>query len=88
MVNREVGREQEKRSLESLRPLRAVQYTFNANPYYVWISIVLVWIASLLPWRNWEGAPDLLLVVLAFWGAHSAPGVGPCILALRFLRPC
>ena len=76
MVNREVGREQEKRSLESLRPLRAVQYTFNANPYYVWISIALVWIASLLPWRNWEGAPDLLLVVLAFWGAHSAPGVG------------
>lgn len=30
----------------------------------------------MLPWRNWESAPDILLVVLAFWGAHSAAGVG------------
>lgn len=76
MMNKDSSREQERRTLESLRPLRAVQYTFNANPYYVWISILFAWIASLLPWRNWDGAPDLLLVVLAFWGAHSAQGVG------------
>ncbi len=77
MVTREKPeRQQERRGLGSLRPLSAVNYTFNANPYYVWISIFLLWLASLLPWRNWDGAPDLLLVVLAFWGAHSAPGVG------------
>lgn len=76
MVSRESGREQGRRNLESLRPLRAVQYTFHANPYYVWISIFFAAMASLLPWRNWDGAPDLLLVVLAFWGAHSAAGVG------------
>ncbi|MDO5668120.1 MAG: rod shape-determining protein MreD [Alcaligenaceae bacterium] len=76
MVNRDSGREQTRRTLENLRPLRAVQHTFNANPYYVWISIFFAAMASLLPWRNWDGSPDLLLVVLAFWGAHSAPGVG------------
>ena len=69
-------RQQERRTLASLRPLSAVNYSFNAHPYYVWISIVLVWLASLLPWRNWDGAPDLLLVVLTFWGAHGAGGVG------------
>lgn len=67
---------QERRSLASLRPLSAVNYTFSANPYHVWLSIMLVWMASMLPWRNWESAPDILLVVLAFWGAHGAAGVG------------
>ena len=37
MVRRENERDQGRRNLESLRPLRAVQYTFYANPYYVWI---------------------------------------------------
>ena len=75
-ANRSSSSEQERRALSSLRPLRAVHYTFNANPYYVWISIFAAWMASLLPWRNWEGAPDLLLVILTFWAAHSAQGVG------------
>lgn len=62
--------------VHDLQPLKSVQYTFNANPYYVWASIVVVWLASLLPWRHWDAAPDVLLVVLAFWAAHRAPGVG------------
>lgn len=76
MENKAPTPSEQRRSLASLRPLSAVNYTFHANPYYVWVSIIFVWLASLLPWRNWEGAPDLLLVILAFWGAHSGAGIG------------
>lgn len=34
---------------------------------FVWFTVLLVWLVSLLPWRLWQPAPDLLLLVIAFW---------------------
>lgn len=65
-----------KNDIRSLHPLDAGDEVFHPSTLFVWMSIFLVFVASLLPWRNWSGSPDILLVVLAFWCAHSAKGVG------------
>ncbi|WP_028357615.1 rod shape-determining protein MreD [Brackiella oedipodis] len=66
---------QHRKQLNSLQPLRSTEYIFSARPIYVWISIIVAWMASLLPWRT-AFTPDILLVVLAFWAAHNGRGVG------------
>ena len=43
---------------------------------FVWGSILLVWLASLLPWRLWQGAPDVLILIIAFWCVHEPRRVG------------
>lgn len=50
--------------------------TVPARPWFVWISLLVVWLLSLLPWRLWPSAPDLLLLVLAFWSVHEPRRVG------------
>ncbi|AFK61629.1 rod shape-determining protein [Advenella kashmirensis WT001] len=65
-----------KRSLTSLEPLQRTNYFYGSSPIYAWITIVLTWLASLLPWREWEGAPDILILVLAFWCVQQVRGVG------------
>jgi len=47
-----------------------------AGPAFVWGSLLFVWLMSLLPWRLWPQAPDLLLLVLAFWCVHEPRLVG------------
>lgn len=47
-----------------------------ANVYFVWGTVVLAWLMSLLPWRAWEGSPDILLLVLTFWCVHEPRRVG------------
>lgn len=47
-----------------------------ANAWFVWGTIILAWLLSLLPWRAWEGSPDILLVVIAFWCVHEPRRVG------------
>jgi len=47
-----------------------------AGPVFVWGSLLFVWLMSLLPWRMWPEAPDLLLLVLAFWCVHEPRRVG------------
>src|SRR5690606_27976087 len=46
------------------------------NVFFVWGSIVVAWLVCLLPWRVWEGEPDVLLLVLAFWCVHEPRRVG------------
>ena len=46
------------------------------SPYFVWGTILGVWLLSLLPWRNWMLAPDLLLLVIAFWSVHEPRRIG------------
>ena len=65
-----------KKPLKTLRPLDVTTESFMASKTYVWGTIIAVWLASLLPWRTWSGSPDILLLVLAFWCAYGAPGVG------------
>jgi rod shape-determining protein MreD len=54
-------------SLSSLEPIDHTPFKSPSSPVFIWITIVLVWLISLLPWRVWPPAPDLLLLVIAFW---------------------
>lgn len=47
-----------------------------AHGTFVWTSLVLVWLISLMPWRVWSGAPDMLLLTLAFWCIQQPSRVG------------
>jgi len=47
-----------------------------ANGLMIWGSLLGVWLLSLLPWRQWQAAPDVLLMVIAFWCAHEPRRVG------------
>lgn len=64
------------KNIRSLQPLDTGEDIFQPSSTFVWASIFITFMASLLPWRNWPGSPDILLVVLAFWCVHSAKGVG------------
>ncbi|AIL32114.1 rod shape-determining protein MreD [Basilea psittacipulmonis] len=68
--------DQKKRSLKSLQPLRATQFDMTVSPTYAWVTILIAWAISFLPWRNWPGTPDILLLVLAFWCVHGIVRVG------------
>lgn len=52
------------------------QLNHRSDGWVVWGSIALVFLLSLLPWRLLLMAPDLLMVVLAFWTVHEARRVG------------
>lgn len=43
---------------------------------WVWGSILVAFMISLLSWRVWPSSPDILLLVLAFWCVHDAKRVG------------
>lgn len=65
----------ERNDIDSLSPLRRTTYSFQARPFAIWLTILLAWLSTLLPWRT-PYTPDVLLVVLLFWVAHSGRGVG------------
>lgn len=48
----------------------------RADARLVWGSVVLAFLLALLPWRLLDAAPDLLMLVLAFWSVHEARRVG------------
>lgn len=54
-------------SLSRLQPIDSAPFKRPSNGWFIWMTILLVWLISLLPWRLWQPAPDLLLLVLAFW---------------------
>lgn len=65
--------------LSLVRPRRSVEPERLARPahgFLVWGSLILVWLASLLPWRLWPEAPDVLMLVIAFWCVHEPRRVG------------
>ncbi|NEN76484.1 rod shape-determining protein MreD [Pelistega sp. NLN82] len=64
------------KNIKSLRPIDTGEDVFLPSTKLAWVSIFIVFLASLLPWRNWSAAPDVLLVVIAFWCMHSTKGVG------------
>ena len=59
------------RSLSSLQPIDSSPFKPVSSLWMVWGTIFLMWLASLLPWRLWPMAPDLLLLVLCFWALHE-----------------
>ncbi|NYT36211.1 rod shape-determining protein MreD [Allopusillimonas soli] len=58
-------------SLSSLEPIDTSPFKRPSNWLFVWFTVILIWLISLLPWRLWQPAPDLLLLVLAFWCLHE-----------------
>lgn len=59
------------RSLSSLQPIDSSPFKPVSSLWMVWGTVFLMWLASLLPWRLWLVAPDLLLLVLCFWSLHE-----------------
>jgi rod shape-determining protein MreD len=54
----------------------ADEIDLRSDGWVVWGSIIAVFLLSLLPWRLLPMAPDLLMVVLAFWAVHEPRRVG------------
>ncbi|WP_442595677.1 rod shape-determining protein MreD [Parapusillimonas sp. JC17] len=58
-------------SLSALQPIDTAPFKRPSNLAFIWFTILLMWLLSLLPWRLWQSAPDLLLLVIAFWSVHE-----------------
>jgi len=65
-----------KSSLSSLEPIDSAPFRRPSSTVFVWGTILLVWLFSLLPWRLWQPTPDLLLLVIAFWCLNEPRRVG------------
>lgn len=65
------GTPETKRPLSSLQPIDSSPFQPVSSAIMVWGSVFLMWMLSLLPWRLWLVAPDLLLMVLCFWTLHE-----------------
>jgi len=62
--------------LERLQPIDSAPFREPSHRGFICLSIGLVWLLSLLPWRLWAYAPDLLLLVVVFWTLHEPRRVG------------
>lgn len=58
-------------SLTALQPIDAAPFKRPSGLVFIWGTILLVWLISLLPWRMWALAPDVLLLVITFWCLHE-----------------
>lgn len=58
-------------SLTTLQPIDSAPFKRPSNLLFVWSTILVLWLISLLPWRLWQPAPDVLLLVIAFWCLHE-----------------
>ncbi|MBP6019761.1 MAG: rod shape-determining protein MreD [Burkholderiaceae bacterium] len=62
--------------LKGLQPIDDAPFRRPASGLFLWFTIIAVWLISLLPWRLWQPAPELLLLVLAFWCLNEPQRVG------------
>lgn len=58
-------------ALTTLQPIDSAPFKRPSSLLFVWATVVLFWLISLLPWRMWQPAPDVLLLVIAFWCLHE-----------------
>lgn len=63
---------------------RGEQLLLPASPWFIGLSLFLALVVNLLPTSNWIWMPDLLLLVLAFWGIHQPQHQHPQAKALCF----
>ncbi|MGB3290297.1 MAG: rod shape-determining protein MreD [Burkholderiaceae bacterium] len=57
--------------LNSLLPIDTSPFKKPSSLLFIWSTLLLIWMISLLPWRLWQPAPDLLLLVIAFWALNE-----------------
>ncbi len=62
--------------LMSLQPVDNAPFKKSSSFWLVWFSLVLVGMASLLPWRQWQPVPDVLFLMILFWCFHEPSRVG------------
>ena len=62
--------------MSSLEPIDVAPFRRPSSVAFIWCTLLLVWLISLLPWRQWAPAPDLLLLVLAFWCLNEPRRIG------------
>lgn len=70
-------------SLSSLQPIDSAPFRKPSGFLFIWSTILVLWILSLLPWRLWPPAPDLLLLVIVFWCLNE-PGRVNMLVAFVF----
>ncbi|MFV0282333.1 MAG: rod shape-determining protein MreD [Castellaniella sp.] len=70
------SRPRKESSLMDLQPVDTGAFQSAASGWLVWGTLILVWVASLLPWRLWQTAPDVLLLLLLYWCLHAPSRVG------------
>lgn len=63
-------------TLSFLLSLEATAIRRPSSGRMIWGSIFFMWLISLLPWRLWPPAPDLLLLVILFWCLNEPRRVG------------
>ena len=63
-------------SLSRLAPVDTAPFKQPSSPIYIWFTIIVLWLISMLPWRQWAPAPDLLLLVIACWALNEPKRVG------------
>src|SRR5690554_1873977 len=66
----------QRRPLSSLEPIDTAPFRRPSGWLFIWLTILLVWLISLLPWRLWQPAPDLLLLVILFWCVNEPRRIG------------
>jgi len=59
-----------------LLPRSSDQLLLPVNPVFIAVTLLLAFAFNLLPFGRVAGAPDLLAVVLVFWGVHQPRKVG------------
>ena len=64
------------RLLNLLGNAHADRLVHPARGLFVWVTLIMVWLASMLPWRLWPAAPDMMALLLAYWGAYESRRVG------------
>jgi rod shape-determining protein MreD len=47
-----------------------------ANPFFIWISLVLAMMVNMLPVGRIAWMPDVLAVVIVFWSVHQPQRIG------------
>lgn len=62
--------------LSSLAPIDTSPFRRSASPAFLWFTVIVVWLFSLLQWRSWQPAPDLLLLVIAYWCLNEPRRIG------------
>jgi rod shape-determining protein MreD len=58
------------------RPVGPNPIDHATSLFFVWVTLIGVWLLSLLPWRTLPMSPDLLLLVIVFWSLHDARRIG------------
>lgn len=66
-----VAPERRRSALTALQPIDVAPFRRPSGLFFIWTTVLLMWLLSLLPWRMWQPAPDILLLVIAFWCLHE-----------------